>query len=113
MTPPFGNAATSTNQQIFSKLSNQDISSSHTEGSSMHNTLTVENQKWRVKKKISRSALLQLSTESGNLKSTTHNKPEIFLKIVHSYKANLEKPKINLGEFSEMLFFFICKIFAS
>jgi hypothetical protein len=36
-----------------------------------------------------------------------------FKKLLHSYKANLEKPKINLGEFSEMLFFFICKNFAS
>ena len=35
----------------------------------MHNTLAVENRKWRVKKKRSRSALLQLFAESGNLKS--------------------------------------------
>ena len=69
MPPPFGNAATSANQQILCKLSNQDISASHTEGSSMHNTLAVENRKWRVKKKRSRSALLQLFAESGNLKS--------------------------------------------
>ena len=39
----------------------------------MHNALAVDNRKWRVKKKISRSALLQLFAESGNLKSAPSN----------------------------------------
>ena len=34
-------------------------------------------------------------------------------KLLHSYRANFENPKINLGEFSELFSLFILKYFAS
>jgi hypothetical protein len=71
MSPPFGNAAIATSQQTFWKLSRQDISTPQTDRSSLNDVLTVEKPKWKVKWKISRSALLQRTTASKSTPSNT------------------------------------------
>jgi len=43
----------------------------------------------------------------------THKWAELFKKLLHSYRVNIENPEINLGEFSEEPPLFILKYFAS
>ena len=69
--PSFGNAVVAANQQtVFCKLSSRDTSlTPHTEWASLHSILPFERPKWKVKWKISTSALLQTTTASDSSKT--------------------------------------------
>jgi hypothetical protein len=57
------------------------------------------------RKRITEEALLCNSWSDGveELELRLHTtRQSVFLKLLHSYRANFENPKINLGEFSEL-----------